>query len=100
MAVEAVALLDLFPEADDGLKQPLQTPTPSLVFIPESREDLGLVGIIRLPDDAPLQAGSHVNASVVFPEEGSGSFVQPGTRFNLWNGRTVGTAEIRELTPS
>lgn len=98
MATEARVQLDMYPTESGGLRQPLRTPTPSLVFRPTSEvEEGGHVAGISLPDDAALVAGSTVTARVVFVFDESDQFIVPGRRFVLWCGRDVGTADILEV---
>ena len=93
MAFECTARLVLRPSNEGGLKSPLSTPTPSLVFRPVEADDTGLVGVIQL-SSGRLEAGTEFDARVVFPQDEAEPFIGVGRRFLLWNGRVVGTAEI------
>ena len=96
MATEAQTRLNLRSTEEGGMRRPLQTPTPSLVFRVISEGDLGpgLVGVIHTESGRPLILGESVAAKVVFPEAEANDFVRPGARFALWNLRVVGDAEI------
>lgn len=99
MARETTARLVLAAADAGGLKQPLRTPTPSLVFKPAEAEQIGIVGVVHLPEDGDLMPGADVEARVVFPLDDADRFVEEGRQFLLWNGRVVGTAEILEVLP-
>jgi hypothetical protein len=94
-AIKATADLELFPEEPDGLKRPLQLPSPSLVFrdLEVKDEILGYTAVISDDSGPALTAGMHTACSVTFlgvPVEK----VWPGRRFALWMGRDVAHATI------
>jgi hypothetical protein len=101
-AIEAIARLTFYANDAGGLRKPLQTPTPSLVFRTVVGDDLGpgMVGVIHTDDGGPLVADSEIVARVVFPEATAAPFVVPGANLALWNLRVVGTCEILSVQPT
>ena len=96
--VKVLADLTLLETAAGGLSQPLDLPTPSLVFrfVDGGLAGAGTVGVIEAEGRPTLQPGSAFRAVVRFPDAPPGEEFA-ARRFELWQGRVVGEAHIVEI---
>jgi hypothetical protein len=87
----------MLPTVDGGLKQPLQLPSPSLVFrIPEQEKVVGYTVMLEHDTAASVEPGGALSARARFVGVPSDE-VWIGRTFALWHGRDVGTATVRSL---
>jgi hypothetical protein len=96
--VKVLADLTLLETAAGGLSQPLDLPTPSLVFrfVDGDLAGAGTVGVIEAGGRPRLEPGAAFQASVLFPDAPpSEEFA--ARRFELWQGRVVGEARVVEI---
>jgi hypothetical protein len=97
--IDAEVDLVLSTTADGRLRQPLQLPTPSLVFrIQEKAEIVGFTGIIEHATTAALTPGAELRVRVRFVGAPA-SELSVGRTFAVWHGRDVGIASVRTLMP-
>jgi hypothetical protein len=69
-SVTVRAELRLVPIDEGGLPQPLEAPTPSLVFrfVDSDETEAGLIAIVDVPGSGTIAAGTVTEARVTFPD--------------------------------
>jgi hypothetical protein len=97
-SVKVLADLTLLETAAGGLSQPLDLPTPSLVFrfVDGDLAGAGTVGVIEAEGRPRLEPGSVFRASVQFPDAPPNEEFA-ARRFELWQGHVVGEARVVEV---
>jgi hypothetical protein len=100
-AIDAELSIDMLSPSEGGLKQPLDLPSPSLLFrVPKSDPVKGYTAVVESSQKLDrLVPGSAVQALVTFIGVPKAK-VWEGRIFALWHGRDVGTARIVKLVTS
>lgn len=94
--IKTTAELALFPTKEGGLRQPINVPTPSVVFRRLDRDEIvGYTGVIESGADR-LNPGATFVAEVVFVGV-PGDQVAKGKEFALWHARDIGRARVLSI---